>query len=199
MRCARRRKKLCRRTLPTADETFKLARAGRPSQKLALPVESYGTLSRQQTEGIVKAAARRLKDKTLAAQAEMAGLNNGASEQVSDELMNVEKVGVAREVLRCNSSAQQLGTIAMQVDQLRTVREVTTTLGVVSNVGVSFREVLTAAVTVDDGVAASIEILIVVPLSQPCGIDPEGKYVPEVAVMTCAQVTGHFDLIDRSH
>ena len=127
MRCVRMRKTFCRRKLPTANECFKLARAGRPSQKLALPAESYGTLSQQQAEGIVKAAARRLKDKTLAAQAEMAGLNNDASEQISDEPMNVEKVGVAREVLRSNSSAQQLGTTGMQVDQLRTVREVTTT------------------------------------------------------------------------
>ena len=92
----------------------------------------------------------------------------------------------------------------MPVDQLPTVREVTTTsrksgsaLGVVSKLGVSFREVLTAAVTMDDGVAASIEIPVVVPLSQPCGIDPEVKYVPEVAVMTCAPVTGYFELIDR--
>ena len=50
----------------------------------------------------------------------------------------------------------------------------------------------------DDGFAASIEIPIVVPLSQQCGIDPEGKYVPEVAVMTCAPVNGYFELINRS-
>ena len=119
--------------------------------------------------------------------------------------MKVERVGVVREVLPSNSSAQQLGTIGMQVDQLRTVCVMTTTprecgsaLGGVSKLGVSFREVLTAAVTVDDGIAASTRNPIVVSLSKPCGIDPEGKYVPQVAVMTRTPVTGYFEIIDRS-
>ena len=32
----------------------------------------------------------------------------------------------------------------------------------------------------------------------PSGIIPEGKYAPQVAVMTCTSVTGYFELIDRS-
>ena len=164
MRWVWRRWSLCR-SLPTERKSFKLARAGRPSQKLALPAESCGTLSQQQAEGIVKAAARRLKDKTLAAQAEMAGLNNGASEQISDEQMKVELIGVVREVLPNNSSGQQLGIIAMQADQLRTVREkmnargqgFDSALGGASKLVSSFGELYTAADTTDNGVAASLE------------------------------------------
>ena len=117
--------------------------------------------------------------------------------------MKVEKVGVAREVLP--SSAQQLDTMGMQVDQLWTVREVMKTswqefesaLGGASNLVNTFGEIYTAAVTVDNGVAASLENPIV-PWSQPSGINPEEKYAPLVVVMTCTPVTGYFELFDRS-
>ena len=119
--------------------------------------------------------------------------------------MKVEKVGVAREVLPNNSSAQQLDTIGMQVDQVRTVREVMKTsgqefdsaLGGASKlVNSFFSEFYTAAVTADNGVAASLENPLV-PWSLPSGINPEGKYAPQVAVI-CTPVTGYFEIIDRS-
>ena len=119
--------------------------------------------------------------------------------------MKVEKLGLAREVLPSNSSAQQLDTIGMQVDKLRTVREVMKTsgqefdsaLGGASKLVNSFGKVYTAAVTADNGVAASLENPIV-PWSLPSGINPEGKYAPQVAVMTCTPVAGYFEIIDRS-
>ena len=119
--------------------------------------------------------------------------------------MKVERVGVAREVLPSNSSAQQLDTIGMQVDQLWTVREVMKTsgqeidsaLGGASKLVNSFGEIYTAAVTTDNGVAASLENSIV-PWSLPSGINPERKYAPQVAVMICTPVTGCFEIIDRS-
>ena len=83
--------------MPTKKRSFKLASAGRPSQKLALPAESYGTLTQQQAEGIVKADARRSSNKTLTTQSSFTGLNKGASEQIPDKLLTVERLGVARE------------------------------------------------------------------------------------------------------
>ena len=161
MRCVRRRKTLCRRKLPTANESFKLARAGGPSQELALPVESYGTLSQSQAEDIVKAAASRFAKRAIR--------QEGASEIPRGKQMKVEKVRVTRKVLPSNRSAQQLDTIGMQVDELRTVREVMkmsgqeldSALGGASKLVNSFGELFTAAVTADNGVAASLENPIV--------------------------------------
>ena len=62
----------------------------------------------------MKAAASRLAKRTVG--------QEGASEIPRGKQMKVEKVGVAREVLPSNSSAQKLGTIGKQADQLRTVR-----------------------------------------------------------------------------
>ena len=116
MRCVRRRWSLCR-SLQTVKECFKLARAGRPSQPLALPAESDGTLSQQQAVGIVKDAARRLKNKTITAEAELAGLNKGGSDQHSGKQMNVERLGVAREMLSPrNSTAEQQDTLGSPVE-----------------------------------------------------------------------------------
>ena len=112
---------------------------------------------------------------------------------------------MAWEVQPSNSSAQQLDTNGMQVDQLRTVREVMKTsgqefdsaLGGASKLVNTFGEIYTAAVTADNGVAASLDNPIV-PWSLPSGINPEGKYAPQVAVMMCTPVTGYFEIIDRS-
>ena len=60
----------------------------------------------------------------------------------------------------------------------------------------TFGEIYTAAVTADNRVAASLENPIVL-WSQPSGINPEGKYAPQVAVMTCTPVTGFFELFGR--
>ena len=127
------------------------------------------------------------------------------SEILRDEQMRVEKVGVAREVPPSNSSAQQLGIFAMQADQLRTVREVMKTSGQEFDSALggapkhvnSFGEIYTAAVTTDNGVAASLENPIV-PWSQLGGINPEGKHVHPVAVMTYTPVTEGFESIGRS-
>ena len=70
----------------------------------------------------MKAAASRLAKRTVR--------QEGASEMIRDEQKRLEKVGVAREVLPRNSSTQLLGTSGLQVDQLRTVREATTTRAV---------------------------------------------------------------------
>ena len=127
------------------------------------------------------------------------------SEILRDEQMRVEKVGVAREVPPNNSSAQQLGIFAMQADQLQTVREVMNTSGQEFDSALggapkhvnSFGEIYTAAVTTDNGVAASLENPIV-PWSQLGGINPEGKHVHPVAVMTYTPVTEGFESIGRS-
>ena len=123
-----------------------------------------------------------------------------------DEEMRVEKVGVAREVPPSNSSAQQADTIGLQVDRLRTVREVTKTHGQesdstledVSKLGNSSREVLNIADTAADRFAVSLASPIVVPRSQLAGINPEGKHVHQVAVMTCTPLTDDFPLLVRS-
>ena len=114
-------------------------------------------------------------------------------------------IGVVREVLPSNSSAQQLGIIAMQADQLRTVREKMKTrgqgfdsaLGGASKLVSSFGEIYTAADTTDNEAAACLENPIV-PWSQPSCINPERKNAPQVAVMACTPVTGSFELFDRS-
>ena len=179
-------------------ESFKLARAGRPSQKLALPAESYGTLSQQQAEDIVKAAASRIATRKVCPEC--------TSEIPQDEQMRVEKVGVAREVPPSNSSAQVADTIGLQVNRLRTVREVTkthgrepdSTLEDVSKLGNYSREVLNIADTAADRFAVSLASLIVVQWSQPSGINPEGKHVHQVAVMTFTPVTEGLESIGRN-
>ena len=176
--------------MQTEKKCFKPARAGRQSQKLALPAESYGTLSKQQADGIVKDAARRLNNKTLTAEAELAGLNKIGSAQLSDHQMNVERLGVAREMLSPrNCNARQQGTLGSRVDQFCTVREQVTRsheldcdLEVLSKADDSLRDAATTAST----------------WSQPSGLNPEGKYVPQVSVITCTPVTGNSELIDRS-
>ena len=172
-------------------ESFKLARAGRPSQKLALPAESYGTLSQSQAEDIVKAAASRIATRKVRQEC--------TSEILRAEQMRVEKVGVAREVPPSNSRAQL-------ADRLRTVREVTkthgrepdSTLEDVSKLGNSSREVLNIADTAADRSAVNFAGPIVVQWSQPKGINPEGKHVHQVAVMTYTPVTECFESIGRN-
>ena len=172
-------------------ESFKLARAGRPSQKLALPAESYGTLSQSQAEDIVKAAASRIATRKVRQEC--------TSEILRAEQMRVEKVGVAREVPPSNSRAQL-------ADRLRTVREVTkthgrepdSTLEDVSKLGNSSREVLNIADTAADRFAVNLAGPIVVQWSQPKGINPEGKHVHQVAVMTYTPVTEGFESIGRN-
>ena len=179
-------------------ESFKLARAGRPSQKLALPAESYGTLSQSQAEDIVKAAASRIATRKVRQEC--------TSEILRAEQMRVEKVGVAREVPPSNSRAQLADTIGLQVDRLRTVREVTkthgrepdSTLEDVSKLGNSSREVLNIADTAADRFAVNLASPIVVQWSQPSGINPEGKHVHQVAVMTYTPVTVGFESIGRN-
>ena len=112
---------------------------------------------------------------------------------------------MAREVLPSNSRAQQLDTIGMQVDQLRPVRgkmktsgqEFDSALGGASKLVNSFGEIYTAAVTADNGVAASLENPIV-PWSLPSGINPERKYAHQVAVMTGTLLTNDFEVLVRS-
>ena len=172
-------------------------RAGRPSQEKVFPAAPEATSSQQQAEDIVKAAASRLAKGRVR--------QEGASEIPQSEQMKVETIGVAREVLPSNNSAQQLGIIAMQVDQLRTVREVMKTrgqefdsaLGGASKLVSSFGKIYTAADTTDNGIATSLENPIV-PWSQPSGSNAEGKYAPLVAVRTCTSVLGCFELFDRS-
>ena len=179
-------------------ESFKLARAGRPSQKLALPAESYGTLSQSQAEDIVKAAASRIATRKVRQEC--------TSEILRAEQMRVEKVGVAREVPPSNSRAQLADTIGLQVDRLRTVRVVTkthgrepdSTLEDVSKLGNSSREVLNIADTAADRFAVNLASPIVVQWSQPSGINPEGKHVHQVAVMTYTPVTVGFESIGRN-
>ena len=145
----------------------------------------------------MKAAASRLAKRTVR--------QEGASEIPRRKQMKVENVEVAREVLPNNSSAQQLDTIGMQVDQLRTVRETMKTsgqefdsaLGGASKLVNSFGEIYTAAVTSDNGVAASLKNPLV-SWSQKSGNNQEGKYAPQVAVMTCTPPKGYFEVFDRS-
>ena len=129
----------------------------------------------------------------------------GASEIPQSEQMKVETIGVVREVLPSNSSAQHLGIIAMQADQLRTVREKMKTrgqgfdsaLGGASKLVSSFGKIYAAADTTDNGIAASLENPLV-PWSQPSGSNAEGKYAPRVAVRTCTPVLVCFEFFDRS-
>ena len=80
-------------------------RAGRPSQEKVFPAAPEATLSQQQAEDIVKAAASRMATRKVRQEC--------TSEILRDEQMRVEKVGVAREVPPSNSSAQQLGIFAI--------------------------------------------------------------------------------------
>ena len=172
-------------------------RAGRPSQGKVCPAAPEATLSQQQAEDIVKAAASRIATRKVRQEC--------TSEIPRSEQMKVETIGVAREVLPSNSSAQQPGIIAMQADQLRTVREKMMTSGQEFDSALggapkhvnSFGEIYTAAVTTDNGVAASLENPIV-PWSQLGGINPEGKHVHQGAVMTYTPVTEGFESIGRN-
>ena len=119
--------------------------------------------------------------------------------------MTVEKKGVAREVPPSNSSAQQADTIGLQVDRLRTVRDMTKTHGRESDSTLedvpklenSSREVLNIADTAADRFAVSLASPIVLPRSQLGGINSEGKHVHQVAVMTCTPLTDDFNLLVR--
>ena len=173
-------------------------RAGRPSQEKVFPAASEATLSQQQAEDIVKAAVSRIATRKVRQEC--------TSEIPRSEQVKVETIGVAREVLPSNSSAQQPGIIAMQADQLRTVREKMMTSGQEFDSALggapkhvnSFGEIYTAAVTTDNGVPASLASPIVVQWSQPSGINPEGKHVHQVAVMTYTPVTVGFESIGRN-
>ena len=173
-------------------------RAGKPSQEKVFPAALEATLSQQQAEDIVKAAASRIATRKVRQEC--------TSEIPGDYQMRVEKIGVAREVPPSNSSAQQADTIGLQVDRLRTVREVTkthgresdSTLEDVSKLGNSSIEVLNVADTAADRFAVSLASPIVVPRSQLGGINPEGKHVHQVAVMTCTPLTDDFTLLVRS-
>ena len=172
-------------------------RAGRPSQEKVFPAAPEATLSQQQAEDIVKAAASRIATQKVRQEC--------TSEILRDAQMRVEKVGVAREVPPSNSNAQQTDTIGLQVHRLRTVREVTKTHGRdsdsiledVSKLGDSSREVLNIADTAADRFAVSLESPIV-PRSELGGINPEGKHVHQVAVMTYTPMTEGFESIGRS-
>ena len=124
----------------------------------------------------MKAAASRLAKRTVR--------QEGASEIPRRKQMKVENVEVAREVLPNNSSAQQLDTIGMQVDQLRTVRETMKTSGQ------EFDSAL--------GGASKLVNSFGVSWSQKSGNNQEGKYAPQVAVMTCTPPKGYFEVFDRS-
>ena len=142
----------------------------------------------------MKAAASRIATRK--------GRQECTSEILRAEQMRVEKVGVAREVPPSNSRAQLADTIGLQVDRLRTVREVTkthgrepdSTLEDVSKLGNSSREVLNIADTAGDRFAVNLASPIVVQWSQPSGINPEGKHV-HLAVMTYTPVTVGFESI----
>ena len=186
--------------LPTEREYFKLARAGRPSQKLAFPAESHGTLSQQQAEGIVRAAARRLKNKSLTAEVEMAGHHGNANDQYRHEQMNVERVRVARETSsRRSSYARPAGTLTSQLDQFCTIREVITTrshdfdreLEAVLLPDNFSRKITTTASTRDTRAPAG-------PDASAVGVNAEGKYAAQFAVMTGTLLTNDFEVLVRS-
>ena len=188
------------KSLSTEREYFKLARAGRPSQKLDLPVESHGTLSQQQAEGTVRAAARRLKNKSLTAEVEIAGRHGNANDQYRDEQMNVERVGVARETSSPRSSyARQPGTLTSQVDQFCTIGEVITTrshdfdseLEAVLLPDNFSRKTTTTASTRDTRAPAG-------PDASAVGVNAEGKYAAQFAVMTGTLLTNDFEVLVRS-
>ena len=113
---------------------------------------------------------------------------------------------MTREVPPSGSSAQQADTIGLQVHRLRTVREVTkthgresdSTLEDVSKLGNSSREVLNIADTAADRFAVRLASPTVVPRSQLGGINPEGKHVHQVAVMTCTPLNDDSNLLVRS-
>ena len=77
-------------------------------------------------------------------------------------------------------------------------RESDSTLEDVSKLGNSSREVLNIADTAADRLAVSLASPFVVPRSQLGGINPEGKHVQQVAVMTCTPLTDDFNLLVRS-
>ena len=128
----------------------------------------------------MKDAARRLKNKTLTAEAELACLNKGGSDQRSENQMNVEKLLMAREMMSSrNRNAGQQGTLGSRVDQFCTVREKVTR----SHEPDCDMEVLSKSDdSLGDATASS--------WSQQSGLNPEGKYVPQVSVTTCSRVTG---------
>ena len=175
-------------------------RAEKPSQEKVFPAAPEATLSQQQDEDIVEAAASRIATRKVRQEC--------TSEILRDEQMRVEKVGVAREVRPpSNSSAQQADTIGLQVDRLRTVREVTktheresdSTLEDVSKLGNSSREVLTLPTQLGTDLRlGGLASPIVVPRSLLGGINPKGKYVHQVAVMTCTSLIDDFNLLVRS-
>ena len=186
--------------VPTEREYFKLAKAGRPSQKLALQAEAHGTLSQQQAKGIVRAAARQLKNKSLTAEVEMVGRHRNANDQYRDEQMNVERVGVARETSSPRSSyARQPGTITSQVDQFCTIREVITTrshdfdreLEAVLLPDDFSRKITTTASKSDTRAPAG-------PDASAVGVNAEGKYAAQFAVLTGTLLTNDFEVLIRS-
>ena len=187
--------------LSTEREYFKLARAGRPSHKLALPAESHGTLSQQQAEGIVGDAARRLKNKSLTTEVEMSGRRGNVNDQYREEQMKVEREGVARETSSPRSSyARQPGTLTTsQVDQFCTIRKVITIrshdfdreLEAVLLPDNFSRKITNTASTRDTRAPAG-------PDASAVGVNAEGKYAAQFAVRTGTLLTNEFEVLVRS-
>ena len=147
----------------------------------------------------MKAAARRLKNKSLTAEVEMAGLHGSANDQYRDEQRNVERVGVARETSSRGSYAWQPGTLTSQVDQFCTVREVITAR---SHELERHSEV---AALLDDfscKIATTVSTRGTRPLAglddSAAGTNAEGKWAPHTSVRTCTPLTNDFNLLVRS-
>ena len=173
----------------TKKKSFKLVRAGGPSLELILPATQTGTLSQQQAETIVKAAAERL--------ARQAVRNEGTSDQYRDEQMIVERLGVARETLSPRKSyAQQLGTLASQVDQFCTVREVINTR---SHELDSELEAVSPPEDFSSKITTTAKTRVLAgPDGSAVGFDAEGKRAPHTAVMTVTLLTNDFEVLVRS-
>ena len=148
----------------------------------------------------MRAAARRLKNKPLTAEVEMAGRHGNANDQYRDEQMNVERVGVARETSSPRSSyARQPGTLTSQVDQFCTIREAITTrshdfdreLEAVLFPDNFSRKITTTANTRDTRAPAG-------PDASAAGVNAEGKYAAQFAVMTGTLLTNDFEVLIRS-
>ena len=152
----------------------------------------------------MKAAARRLKNKTLTAEVEFAGLNGGAFDQYRDEHMNVERIGVARDTLfPRNDYARQSGKLGSQMCQFLTVREIRTTRGhaldsdleVVPKPDNFLGYILSPADTREDPTVSRPGEQTVFPQHKESGFDAEEKSY--TAVMTCNPVKNDFEVRSR--
>ena len=110
----------------------------------------------------MKDAARQLKNKTLTAEAELSGLNKGGSDQLSDNQMNVERLGVAGEMLSRGTAilGNKVHLVRQWANSARyesTEQEVMNLTVILSKPDDLFRDAATAAST----------------WSQPSGLNPE--------------------------